>query len=273
MNLKIRNRILSIFSIFSIFFIVAIGAFFIYTAISKAIIPPPTEIRNPSFLNFFSITSYSFSATIIAITSLLIYVPLASFGLVRFFGKTQSSELIFFIGFLVGILCEIFRLFIITDGTWLTYSPVLITIGRIILFGRTLTILSFLFAALMSQSNQRQYVIKNLMIMFSISILIAIFTPFNTSRITSTGMISASFSVMYNIFRILMAVLTICSFVYNGIKQDKKVFNNLTISFIVIFLSYSILLNADCFLMLIFIPALLFGTVKYLISIHNLYLW
>jgi len=274
MTLKNRNRCFTLFGLSSVVFVLIFISIFVIEFIKNGIIRPPAELRVFSFLDNFALSKYNFISIICSIFVLSIYVPLAVFFIVRFFGKTQSTEIIFFILFLTGVLFESLRFYMISKGLWITFSDKLISIGKLILFGRTLVSLSFLFAALMSQSNQRQGIVRNLFIITAFSIIISILTPLNTSRILSTGMIEIGFSRMYSIFKLLIVLVTIVAFNNNAHRQDKVGFTWISVSFFSIITGYTILIHSDCFLLLsLGIVFLIFGTLKYLVTIHEIYLW
>ena len=274
MTLKIRNRFFKIFSFFSVCTVAAAALVLFTTTLGQKVMPPPTEIRTiPTFaIEFFS--KCSFPMTICSIFILLFFVIIAGIFAIMHFQKTQSTELIFFFAFLGGILCEAFRILIISLGLWVTFSDSLLILGKLILFGRVMAALSFFFASLLSETSRRNEVERNFLMLIVISALIAAITPLNTARITSTGMATIGFSKMYTTFKITIIVLCALMFLYNAIREEKPSFNWLSASFLVLFMGYEIMTNSDCAITTVTGTLLLYlGTTQYLLTLHKIYLW
>lgn len=246
----------------------------VYSMISRKMMQPPTEIRTlpVPWLNFF--TECRFSAIICSILILLLFAIGATFFVTKHLKKTQSSELIFFFGFLIGVLCEAFRLLIITFSLWRTFSDTLLVLGKLIFFGRTIGTLSFFFSALMGEPGKRNEIEQNFIILVAISALISAITPLNTIRITSTGMVTICFPKMISTFKTIIVILCAVAFMYNSKREEKPAFNWVAINYLILFCGYEVLINSDCIMTAIVgTSALLVGTAQYLLALHKIYLW
>ncbi|MBR4629057.1 MAG: hypothetical protein IKO57_01255 [Treponema sp.] len=274
MTLRIRNQFLKIFTFFSITWVSITSLLLIKSIISKQMMQPPTDIRTFPFpwANFF--TECRFSAIVCSILILLFFAIGTTFFVTRHLKKTQSSELIFFFGFLIGVLCEAFRLLIITFGLWLTFSDTLLALGKMILFGRTIAALSFFFAALLGEPGKRNEIEQNFVILVAISALISAITPLNTIRITSTGMVTICFPKMISTFKAIVVIISTFAFIYNSKRDEKPAFNWVAINYLILFFGYELLINSDCIITMVAGAfSLLAGTAQYLMALHKIYLW
>ena len=273
MTLKTRNLFIKIFLIGSLF-LIAISLVIFFISLHNHLILTPPDYRIPDFLNKLPFTPKSFVALMISFLLLLLYVPVCFYLLIRFFENTQTTEIIFFTGFLIACLTEISRFIAICLGLWQSFTNILIFSGNIVLFGRTLAPLSFLCAALLSETSQRQDIERNYIIMMTVSVVLATVIPMNTAKIASTGLVTEGFMQQLNIGRLLLLIVTFTSFFLNGIKKNSPEYRKMAISSALILLGYSLLVTCDNFLFLILgTAALAFGTFRYLKVIHAMYMW
>jgi len=219
-------------------------------------------------------TPISLLSVFLSFLLLILYVPVCFYLLIRFFENTQTSEIIFFTGFLIAITAEIARFITICLGLWLSFSNLLIFMGNVTLFGRTLAPLSFLCAALFSETDQRQDIERNYLIMVTVSVVFAVIIPMNTAKITSTGLVTEGFMHLINIARFLLMLTTVVSFFINGVKKNNGEYKHLAIFSTILLLSYSLLVSCDNFVFLILgAIGLVLGTLKYLQTLHKMYMW
>ena len=273
MTLKTRNSFIKIFFISSLALLVLAISVFIIALLNHTILTPP-NLRIPSFLESLPFVKNSFIALMISFLILVLYAPICFYLSLRFFENTQSSEIIFFTGFLIASLAEIARFITICLGLWQSFSNTLIFAGNIVLFGRTLAPLSFLCAAILSETSQRQDIERNYIIMMTVSIVFAAVIPMNTARIASTGLVTEGFMFLINIFRFLIFATAVISFFIQGIKKNSLEHKHLASSSCILLLGYSFLVSCDSFLFLILgTSGLVFGTYRYLSYIHKLYMW
>ena len=274
MTLKQRNRLITILIVASIAGFAISAATIAVNAAKSNLIPPPETIRPMRILSAIPFTPVSFAATALSCALLVLSVPAALFIIERYLNKTKATEIGYFIACLVGISCETARMFVMGMRLWQTFSDVLLMLGRIILFGRVLTTLSFVFASVLSETSQRQDNARNMAILFSVSVLVAMTTPLNTARILSTGMVTVGFPDMFRLLTATMAATSIAAFVYKAKKHDRKEFITLAIVTAVLFTGYATLTSSDCYATLI-LGAVLFcaGIFRYIRTIHALYLW
>lgn len=268
MTLKIRNTLLNLFTILSVICVLASAA-----ALALSLHGGKTTSLAENY-RILRVAPFSMAAAISSILILVVFVPLATFSITHFFGKTKSAELVFFVAFLIGLLVESLRLVMISVGLWQTFSDILLIFGRIILFGRVLAILSFFFASLSSANSQQDSFERDFMILATFSAIFAILTPLNTYRITTTGMVTVGFPTLYNAIKATIIALTAALFLRSASTRDEKNFLPLAASFLVLILGYQLLLDSDSFPALALGAAMLFfGSHRYLLAIHRIYIW
>ena len=273
MTLKTRNNFIKLFFALSVVFVAGCSAVF-FVSLSKNMILNPPDLRIPAFLQNMPFVKKSFVATMLSFPVLILYVPVCFYLLVRFFENTQTSEIIFFTGFLIACLAEAARFVTICLGLWQTFSNSLVFAGNIVLFGRTLAPLSFLCAALLSETSQRQDIERNYVIMITVSVVFAAIIPMNTARIASTGLVTEGFMKLINILRFLLLLTATASFLIHGIKKSNIEYKRLAASSCLLIFGYSLLVSCDSFLFLILgTLALYAGTFKYLKFLHKMYMW
>ena len=273
MTLKTRNNFIKVFLSVSLASVLLCLLTFIAALITHRIITPP-NFRIPVILNHIPFTKQSFIALMITFLVIILYVPVCFFLLLKFFENTQTTEIIFFTGFLIASLAETARFITICFGLWQSFSNMLIFAGNIVFFGRTLAPLSFLCAALLSDTAQRQDIERNYIIMLMVSIVFAVVIPMNTARIASTGLVTEGFIILINILRFLLLVTAVASFYITGIKKNSIEYKHLSSSSCLLLISYSILVSSDNYLFLALGTAgLITGTYRYLSSVHKLYMW
>ncbi len=273
MTLKTRNQLFKIFFLFELVTVVFSAVLFIISLTTNMMITPPS-LRIPSFLNFFPFLKSDLHAVLLSFLILSIYVLATTGAIIVFFENTQCSEIIFFSAFLLGCMCEIARFITICFGLWQTFSNLLIFCGNIVLFGRIASAMSFLFAAILSETSQRQDIERNFMTVIAVSIMLAIMIPMNTAKITTTGQVVEGFMKTLTIVKFFLCMLTALSFFLHALNHSAVEFFRVFISFLVLFIGYIFLIYADCFVILIsgtvFLAA---GTFFYLKNLHHIYLW
>ena len=264
---------IKIFLIASLSAIVFSASIFIYALAKGTLITPP-DFRIPRFLSHFFFFKNSFLALMVSFLIILLYVASCFYLLIRFFENTQTSEIIFFTGFLIACMAEITRFIMICLGLWLSFSNILIFMGKVVLFGRTLAPLSFFCAAIFSETEYRQEIERNYIIMITVSIVFAAIIPMNTAKITSTALVTEGFMPLINASRFLILATAVFSFFVRGIQKNSMEHKHLASSSLVIIAGYSLLVTCDSYVFLILGTAgLVFGTYRYLKYLHNIYMW
>ncbi len=273
MTLKTRNSLTRYIFIVSLAIIAAHIATVITAIVTKSVVPP-TGLRPLVIADSFVLTRYDFTAVLASITMLTLYVPLALFLVLRLFENTQSVEVIFFCGALVGCLCESTRFIIPLFGIWQSYSTLLFFLSRIVFAGRMMVPLFFFAAATLCDGEQRQNVERNFSIVLALATVIASAIPMNTAQTTTACMVTEGFEPMPTIIRILLFIITGAVFYINGKKHDSPELNKISFFYIFVATGYLCLTIADNFLFMglgtIFLYA---GSAQFLRNLHRLYMW
>ena len=273
MTLKLRNRLFIVLFVIAIACILAATAVWISALLSHAV-TPPSALRLPRFFTRFAFMRYHFAATVISIALLVVYVPTVVLIIYRAFENTQSSEIIFFSGFLLACLCEGSRILIPLYALGESFSQFQLFSGRILLIGRLLAPMSFIAAAIMSDTEHRQDIERNYMIMVAAATLFALITPLNTAELTTSCSIPWGFPRLVAIIRVFMILAASTSFWINGYNHDSKELKFVAGSTIILFCGYQLLAVADNFPCLVVGTVLLgCGTYLTLSKLHTLYMW
>lgn len=274
MTLKARNRLFFVFFIASIVVALVYTFFLIYAGVSNGITPPENPVRPLKLYTDRTIFTYSFVASVIAILLFIVYVPIGMIVLYTGFENTQSIEIIYFSGFVIACFTEGVRIILPLFGLWETYSLLFIFVGRIVFAGRMLAPLSLLFAAIFSESEQRQNVERNYIILLVVSIVFAVFAPLDTANISSTCTICWGYRNLFVVIRVLLFLATLITIVINAVTKDSPELRENAVGYVILMSGYSLLLTVDNYTVLVLSIALFaMGNVLYLRSLHTLYMW
>lgn len=271
MTLKARNLFINLFFTTSVIFLAIASICFIWSLTKGHIIQTPSEYR----INF---STYNFHAVIISLATMIIFVACSLMALGRYFNHTQATEIIYVWIFLIGILADSMRIFIISFNLWQTYSNALIVMTKIVLFGRILTLASLFFVALANDITESKNIERNLFILFMISIFISTIIPLNTSKIESTGMVVQGFKITFHVVKMIFVITTFIAFLLNSMTKDtnetKRNTRIIAFSYLGVVFGYLMLSSSDNLPCLIMGTILLFsGMFFFLFHIHKLYLW
>lgn len=274
MTLRSRNRLFLLFFIASLLCSLVYALFYIYAFVKGGITPPENPLRPLAIYEGKALFTYHFPASLLAIGIFIIYVPIGALILRLGFEKTQSIEIIYFSGFLLACLAEGNRIILPLFGLWKTYTSLFIFNGRLVFAGRILAPLSLLFAAIFSDSEQRQNVERNYIVLIVVSILFGLLAPLDTASIVSTCTVRWGYATTFNTIRSFVFLATLVTTIINAITKDSIELKENAVGFVLLMLGYSLLLAADNYFILIISTALFAtGNVFYLRSIHTLNLW
>ncbi|MBO4509156.1 MAG: hypothetical protein J5747_11050 [Spirochaetaceae bacterium] len=271
MTLNSRNRLMKAISIISFSQLFVFAALFIYRIVSDNSLQFEFPTLSLGEINARTVLHAAFQpysyASLAAIAILALYTPAVSTALRYVFEKTQSPEILYYMGFLTGCMVEIYRLCIPLFNLWGGYSDFLIFTGKLVLAGRILAGMSLLFSAIFSSDDKIQEADKNIVIAIAISVALATSTAVDTRTILPSIMVQTSYHSVLLFVRIFLAVMTAVAFMLAGKIKTM-------ISYMLLFAGYMCLTLSDS----IFLTALgliLFGigTKVYLQQLHNYYLW
>lgn len=273
MTLKARNWIFQIFLYISFAsLIISLTVFFL--TLARGTLAPLPSFRLPAFMSKLPFAKQNIVPTFISLFFLGLYVPVVLFYIFRYFENTQSSEIIFFSAFLFGILCEAARFYTICFNVWETFTNLLIFLGNIVLFGRIIAPLSFVCASILSESEQRQDIERNYMLVTVSSFIFAIVIPLNTAKISSTGLVIESSMALLNCARFILIILSAISFYIKSIRHANKDYIFAGNWMLALYLGYALLVSADNYLFMILGTGFLYtGTYFYLKTLHKMYMW
>ncbi len=269
MTLKSRNHYT--FFLASIFFAVTVltGIFFIYSLIHQDISSRPQEYLFT--LKGFSIFRSNPLSVAAGIFLLSLYLPVTAFYLFAHFEKTPSTEIIYFLFFLLGILPELSRLLIPLCTTPESFSSIATFTGRFLFWGRTICAVGFFLGAYMGEQNQRINVEQNIIITTTVTLFLATLLPVNTTSVTKTFSVKWGYASAIYIFQSLIIILALASYAIQYYKTEDK--NQLKIAlYLVLALAGKIIITASGIFTVITAGffLLILGTFNYLELVHKM---
>ena len=209
---------------------------------------------------------YSYAA-LGALVILSIYPPITCMTVTYVFEKTQSPEVLYFLGFLAGCMVETLRLCIPLFNLWGGYSDFLIYIGKVVFAGRIITVLSLLFSSVFSADDKIQEADRNVVIALAVALVMAAASAIDTRTILPSIMVRASYHRLFAFVYFFLAGATVFAFIFN--KKIKSM-----ISYVLLFSGYTCLTLSNCIFPSVAGLFLLWvGTVSYFRGLHTYYLW
>lgn len=267
MTLNSRNHILQFFVLFSSIVSISLIIFFVVFLITGRISLFPDGTSN-FFIGSFKEMSF------FSIIILLLYVPTTGYLIFRTFEKTQSTEVIYFVVFLIGIFLIGLRLCIVIFKLENTYSSFFNSILRINFAGQILCSTSFLISSLFSEDDQIQIAERNFCILLTIAIILTNVLPINISNISLAFIPDYGFKKVFFSILIIFALLTVISLFTTWKNRNIKDYWKIPLGFVMLISGLNILTYSTTFISFLLGTFLLsWGTKLYLASIHKYYLW
>lgn len=269
MTLKIRNRINLIFSALAATFLLLNIILLIYEMMNGNFnIPTPSYIRHGTTF----LTSYHPRAVLLCLIFEMLYGCITFFILYNAFEKTQSSEVIFFTVFVVSILLDSTRFWIVLFDLANSFTTRAIWCQNLVLFSRILAPLSLFILTTMSEPEKRQYIEQCILIVVIVALIFGIFDPINTGELLPNFCFVYGYAKSIKIASIIICIAcTIWLFFEN---RRKLLSNKITIGFVMICTGFFFLIDSSMPISLgLGLLFLYFGTAVYLRQLHNQYLW
>lgn len=268
MTLKFRNRVYIFLLCVSILvFILGLTAF-LYLILNKVKIPGNFQ---EDFDLISGLCPYNKFASFISILVFPFFASIFCFAILQGFEKTAALEIQFFTGFVISCLLETVRFFIPVFELWNSYSEFVKFTGKIIIAGRILTPLSFLFSIIFSTADQRQDSERNMFILFLSAALLGFCYPVNTAAITTNFSISWGYKELFISIRFILFACTFVTILQSAYISSTKEMYAKAFSGLLFFLGYALLCSTDSFFELtVSVSSMITGAIFYLISIHRL---
>lgn len=270
MTIRLRNRMTLFLFFISIIFFLFTMATTLYQVFkgnfSFVEINTENTILNNSWL------SYNPKCTLIAIFILQAYVFVTSITIYRSFGKTQSSDISFFIIFLLSCLLNSTRILFPLLHISTNYSFLLLVLGNVNMFARLLAPLSLFGVTVLSNEQYRQYNDRNCIIIIVTALFFTQLIPINNAIVLPNFCISYGYVHLVRTISFIMCILDLFTLI---ITNKKNEFNQITsIGFLFVAIAYSIMFYCYNLFGLICGPIFLaVGTTLYLNELHRHYLW
>lgn len=270
MTIKMRNRLNIAFLVASILVCLTEAALVTIKLLNNNYsLPEIFFITEPSKFILFN---YKEHYVYIGLAFLMCYTITTSIFVWRSFEKTQSSEVIYFLLFLLALLFDSFRIlvpFYYSEGA---HSNMVFTLGTCILMARLLAPLSLLALNIFDTEEERQNTERNIIMIVVCAMSFAFFVPLNTTIVYS------NFTIYYSFYKALIStsitiiVLTIFVSFVKQIKAKGK--QTITIGYGL--LGFGYLINFDSSSLLRLISGSVFmitGTILYLKALHDRYMF
>ncbi len=270
MTIRTRNKIVYLLTIVSLALLLGF-ALLLGSRIYTGALAQPAPYSGGRFRNF-PPARYSFPAVIAAILFFPLYVSAVLLYISVEFEKTQSTEIVYFSGYLVGCLSECGRLTFPIFSLWESYSLFAFFCGRIVLFGRILTPISLAFMSICSGERQRKNVEQNVLMLLITAAVVAAVIPVHTGTVLPDCRVKWGYSAVILTAHILIAAVTVASLIINDFMAGGG--RQIPWDVITFMLGYEILCAAVNWLFAaagaVLISA---GTFAYLRRLHSRYLW
>ncbi len=274
MTLKGKNRytfILSVFFsaisiFFLVYFLIRLNAILKTDAI-------PMSLPSPLKENIW--------AVVFAELCMIAYIPIVSFYIYSHFLKTPSTEIIYFMLFVLGAAIELFRITLPFEIEQNTFPRLIVFIGRALFFGRTLVFISIFVSAVAGEPEQRVNAEQNIFIILIVSVTISSIVPINTAGLILSApaksvvpfSVKAGLNSFAIFFYIICAVATFSTYAIKSWQSENS--NYLFLAIDIILVEAGLVALNTSQILAVAIPGAVFigvGTFRYLNRLHKLYM-
>ena len=274
MTLVSRNIIFLSLFILAVIFIIATSAVFIL-AFTKGTILFPETIQRLFSVPALPLLTPNMFAAILAATVLLVYAAMIlGISLVNF-EKTRSMEIIFLAIFALGCLFEGIRIWLPVFNFWANHSPLYVLIGKLLFFGRALSVVSLLALALISlELENKQNIEMNLVVVTAVATLLARLTSIESLIIPSNCSIRFGYEKMFLTVTAVTFLVGFLSMLYQSNNRGSPEYTRVAVGFILLSFGYLFLTQADSILPFALGTILLVtGSIIFLVNLHRFYTW
>ncbi|MBE6345047.1 MAG: hypothetical protein E7063_05120 [Spirochaetaceae bacterium] len=275
MTLNTRNKSLIGIFIFSIILLLGISAIVIISMVKGKFSMPMTVDRMINFSWEVPIFQYnpipSFAASVMMLFYAIILVCVVFIN----FEKTQSSEIIYFSLFLVGVVIESVRILFPAWNIWGTYSKIYILLGHVVVFGKILQVLSLILMPMLSFTAKAiQNTERNLLVILASSWILTWVTPIDTGIIPSNCSIRFGYEGSFMLITLFCFIASFFSFVLHSETSMSIEFKKMAWGYLSLVLGSMLMNQADCFFILgVGCILLILGSVLFLSNLHKYYMW
>lgn len=274
MTLVSRNRIFLSLFFLAVIFIIATSVVFILAFMNGTILFPETTQRLFSVPALPLLVPNMFAA-ISAATVLLVYAAvILGISLVNF-EKTRSMEIIFLAIFALGCLFEGIRIWLPVFNFWANHSPLYVLIGKLLFFGRALSVVSLLALALISlELENKQNIEMNLVVVTAVATLLARLTSIESLIIPSNCSIRFGYEKMFLTVTTVTFLVGFLSMLYQSNNRGSPEYTRVAVGFLFLSFGYLLLTQADSILPFSLGTILLItGSIIFLVNLHRFYTW
>ena len=274
MTLVSRNRIFLSLFFLAVIFIIATSVVLILSLMNGTILIPETTQRLFSVPALPLLVPNMFAA-ISAATVLLVYAAvILGISLVNF-EKTRSMEIIFLAIFALGCLFEGIRIWLPVFNFWANHSPLYVLIGKLLFFGRALSVVNLLALALISlELENKQNIEMNLVVVTAVATLLARLTSIESLIIPSNCSIRFGYEKMFLTVTTVTFLVGFLSMLYQSNNRGSPEYTRVAVGFLFLSFGYLLLTQADSILPFSLGTILLItGSIIFLVNLHRFYTW
>lgn len=270
MTIKTRNRITFGFFIFALLISVAELSLFIFQVV-KGNLQYPDVLKLESASSSFLLKTRN-NCVITGIVLQNLYIVVTTIFILRAFEKTQSTEIFFFLFFLLANLCDSARLVIILYHITDTYSTAYLAIGNITLFARIMIPLSLMSTIILNEESHRQNLERNGVLLLVVAIFLASFIPLNTSIIKPNYLISFSYEKTIKITTLIIHCANIFTLFMQNLNKESKQYT--TMGYLMLTIGNFMMFNSCNYVYLVLGYLFLTGgSAIFLRALHKYFLW
>lgn len=224
-----------------------------------------------SALNAFRYSPYATVAatTIMPISGLALLILI-----LVYFEKTHTTEITFFAVFAFALTLESSRLLLPLYQHLIDSAFVAAVVTRIVFFSRFLTLMVLLAGAIFANGLLVQQIGPGLFLLAFFSLSLARAIPISAGIVESTFVAATGYTTAITVVQLVLGILSILSYLVLGYTRSIKEYHRAAFGMLLILAGYYFITRTDNWLMLL-ISLVLFcsGCWRYLISIHQHYLW
>lgn len=271
MTLKSRNNVYFFFVIlFAIITVISLVFFTVLSVQKKINIFSDFDHSSIKSILFYPNTSSAYFSILL----LMLYSVVAGYCAFRTFENTQSTEIIYFGMYILGVFFNTFRIFIPLFNLGKTYNFIFLLILKACFAGQLMVILSFLFASIFYNEDQIKLSEQNFPIILAISIFFANIIPINIKSLNPYYIPNFGFSKLFIVITIICLILIIIGFTFYRKTNNEKRLDFLTIGVLGCLCGFfTTIYTSNYFFLILGTIFLILGTKIYLSTLHKYYLW
>ncbi len=270
MTLSSQNKLLLWFS--SISTLICLALFIGIITFANTNMASTQNIESSTLLELFIVKNTG--SVLLPYMYFTLYVPIVGFTIYFSFEKTKSPEILYFITMLIGFFAQSFLLCIPIFSLHKGYTLFLNSISSLAFFGQIQVILSILFQGVLVTQDESRDTDRYVGIISVAALAFAAIIPLDFTTIEQDFLPTYGFESVFSTIRIVFILVAFVSMILSPASKKSTDYKKASISFFLICVGYTILLNTSTLLSFSIGSVLFtFGTVRFLKRLHWHYMW